>query len=265
MVTLTRLGATASCAGDTQNPTSVTVIEGSAQVAGPGVSLDVGADQTATITGTDTFQGEVGPAQRDAFLTAMLDSERPPQPQGVAPPPVVAAMPGGEDLAAVRLLDRQPRSTARSGIRRSRRTGCPIARDAGPMSRRGAGPGWTAPRGVSRRSITAAGRRSAAAGAGSRRGAVGGAPAGLCARAGDLPGRRRRRRRRHRRRARRGAYRLVSARAARAVPSVVSCERPLLPAGQRRARDQLHHHQPQRHDQQLRQPRAPRRWCRPAP
>ena len=59
-------------AGDTQNPTTVTVIEGSARIEGPGVSLDVGPDQTATITGTDTFQGEVGPAQRDAFLTAML-------------------------------------------------------------------------------------------------------------------------------------------------------------------------------------------------
>ena len=65
----------------------------------PGVSLDLGPNQTATITGSDTFQGEVGPAQRDAFLTAMLDRERPPPPQGVAPPPVVAAMPGGDDLA----------------------------------------------------------------------------------------------------------------------------------------------------------------------
>ena len=47
----------------------------------------------------DAFQGEVGPAQRDAFLTAMLNSERPPQPPAVAPPAAVAAMPGGEDLA----------------------------------------------------------------------------------------------------------------------------------------------------------------------
>jgi hypothetical protein len=86
-------------AGDTQNPTTVTVIEGSARIEGPGVSLDVGPDQTATITGTDTFQGEVGPAQRDAFLTAMLNSERPPPPQGAAPPAAVATMPGADDLA----------------------------------------------------------------------------------------------------------------------------------------------------------------------
>ena len=99
LVTLTAPGRYGVVAGDTQNPTTVTVVEGSAHVEGPGVSLDVGANQTASVTGSDTFQGEVGPAQRDAFLTAMLASERPPQPQGVAPPPVVAAMPGGDDLA----------------------------------------------------------------------------------------------------------------------------------------------------------------------
>ena len=99
LVTLTAPGRYGVVAGDTQNPTTVTVVEGSARVEGPGVSLDLGANQTASITGSDTFQAEVGPAQRDAFLTAMLAGERPPQPQGVAPPPVVAAMPGGDDLA----------------------------------------------------------------------------------------------------------------------------------------------------------------------
>ena len=99
LVTLTSPGRYGVVAGDTQSPTMVTVIEGTARVEGPGVSLDVGPNQMASVTGGDTFQGEVGPAQRDAFLTAMLASERPPQPQGVAPPPVVAAMPGGDDLA----------------------------------------------------------------------------------------------------------------------------------------------------------------------
>ena len=99
LVTLTAPGRYGVVAGDTQNPTTVTVVEGSARVEGPGVSLDLGANQTASITGSDTFQAEVGPAQRDAFLTAMLAGERPPQPRGVAAPPVVAAMPGGDDLA----------------------------------------------------------------------------------------------------------------------------------------------------------------------
>jgi hypothetical protein len=99
LVSLTAPGRYGVVAGDIQSPTSITVIEGSAHVEGPGVSLDIAANQTASITGTDTFQGAVGPAQPDAFLTAMLNSEHPPQPQGVAPPPAVAAMPGGGDLA----------------------------------------------------------------------------------------------------------------------------------------------------------------------
>ncbi len=100
LVTLSSPGRYAVAAGDTQTPTAVTVIEGSAQIAGPDLSLQVAANQTATINGTDTLQGDVGAAQRDPFLTAMLDRERPPRTQGVAPPPAVAAMPGGEDLAA---------------------------------------------------------------------------------------------------------------------------------------------------------------------
>jgi hypothetical protein len=99
LVTLAAPGRYAVAAGDTQTPTAVTVVEGAAQVAGPDLSLQVGPNQTATITGTDRFQGEVGPAQRDPFLSAMLDRERPPQPQQIAPPAVVAEMPGGDDLA----------------------------------------------------------------------------------------------------------------------------------------------------------------------
>ena len=99
LVTLTAPGRYGVVAGDTQSSTTVTVIEGAARIEGPGVSLDVGPNQMASVTGSDTFQGEVGPAQRDAFLTAMLASERPPPQQAVAPPPAVAAMPGGDDLA----------------------------------------------------------------------------------------------------------------------------------------------------------------------
>jgi hypothetical protein len=97
LVTLASPGRYGVAAGDTQTPTTVTVIEGSARVAGPGLSLQVGPNQTASITGTDTLQGEVGPAQPDPFLMAMLSRDQPPQSQQ-APPPVVAAMPGGDDL-----------------------------------------------------------------------------------------------------------------------------------------------------------------------
>ena len=99
LVTLQSPGRYDIVAGDTQTPTLVTVVEGAAHIEGPGLTLDVGANQTASVNGSDSFEGQVGPAQRDAFLTAMLDSERPPPARGVAPPPAVAAMPGGEDLA----------------------------------------------------------------------------------------------------------------------------------------------------------------------
>jgi hypothetical protein len=83
--------------GTTDQPTLVTVVEGSAQIEGPGVSLQIAANQTATITGTDTLQGSVGPALRDPFLTERLNAERPPPaPAGV--PAQVAVMPGGSDL-----------------------------------------------------------------------------------------------------------------------------------------------------------------------
>jgi hypothetical protein len=86
--------------GTTEQPTLVTVLDGSAQIEGPGVSLQVGAGQTATITGTDSFQGSVGPAVRNAFLTERVNAERPP-PAPASVPAQVAAMPGGVDLYGV--------------------------------------------------------------------------------------------------------------------------------------------------------------------
>ncbi len=87
-------------AGTTDQPTTVTVLDGAAQIEGPGVSLQIGANETATITGTDPFQGSVGPAVRDAFLNARLNAERPPPRPAIAAPVAaqVYAMPGGEDL-----------------------------------------------------------------------------------------------------------------------------------------------------------------------
>jgi hypothetical protein len=86
-------------AGTTDQPTAVTVLEGSAQIEGPGVSLQVAAGQTAMITGTDSFQGSVGLAVRDAFLTASLSAERPPPASSTPAPQRVVSMCGGSDLA----------------------------------------------------------------------------------------------------------------------------------------------------------------------
>jgi hypothetical protein len=95
LVALSVPGQYGIVAGDTENPTLITVIEGAAHVDAPGVSLDVGREQTASITGSDAFQGTIGPAQRDPFLTAVPGNIRP----STAPVSVAAAMPGAEDLA----------------------------------------------------------------------------------------------------------------------------------------------------------------------
>src|SRR6185312_3252471 len=99
LVTLSGPGRYAVAAGDTQTPTTVTVLEGGAQVSGPNLALQVGPGQTASVTGSDIFEGTVGPAQTDPFLAAMLQAERPPVVQAAAPA-YVAQMPGGDDLSA---------------------------------------------------------------------------------------------------------------------------------------------------------------------
>jgi hypothetical protein len=102
-VSIAAAGRYEIAAGDTQAPTTVTVVEGTAQVSAENLALTVQAGQTATITGDQTFQGSVGPQVSDAFLTAMIGQPTPvaapaPVAQAAPPPPAVAAMPGSEDL-----------------------------------------------------------------------------------------------------------------------------------------------------------------------
>lgn len=86
--------------GTTDQPTLVTVMNGAALIEGPGVSLTVAENQTATLTGTDPFQGSIGPAVRTDFLNAQMETQGSPPPPAVPIPQQVMAMPGGEDLAA---------------------------------------------------------------------------------------------------------------------------------------------------------------------
>ncbi|HEX3576830.1 MAG TPA: DUF6600 domain-containing protein, partial [Rhodopila sp.] len=83
--------------GTADQPTLVTVLDGFAEIEGPSVSLRVSGNQTATISGTESFQGSIGPMLRDAFLIGRLNAERPP-PAPVGVPSQVALMPGGADL-----------------------------------------------------------------------------------------------------------------------------------------------------------------------
>lgn len=96
-VTLAANGRYDIVAGDTATPTTVSVLDGAAQIAGNNISLQVQANQTASITGTDTFQGSVGPLSQDAFLAAMIQREQPAA-QAASLPPAVQQMTGCEEL-----------------------------------------------------------------------------------------------------------------------------------------------------------------------
>ena len=96
-VQLTQAGRYEIVAGDTNDATTITVVEGAAHITGTNLTLDVGPQQTATIGGSDTLQGSVGPMQQDAFLQSML---RVPARRHFAPavPAQVQYMTGSSDL-----------------------------------------------------------------------------------------------------------------------------------------------------------------------
>ena len=101
-VSITTAGRYEILAGDTDHPTTVTVVEGAAHVGGGNLALNVAPHQTATISGVDTFQGSVGPEQDDAFLTAQLNRERAPATAATyQPPPVVQQMTGADELTTI--------------------------------------------------------------------------------------------------------------------------------------------------------------------
>ncbi len=110
LVQIAATGNIAVVAGDTQNPTTVLVQNGAAQITGTNLSLQVGAGQMASISGADSFQGSVGAAPGpDPCLQQLLAPPPPVQTQAtgpapapaapsVAPPPVVQEMTGYQDL-----------------------------------------------------------------------------------------------------------------------------------------------------------------------
>ena len=95
-VTLASPGDYEIAAGTTDSPTLVTVFHGQAEVTGQ-TTIDLHAGQTAMISGDQNFAVQITPAMHDAFADRMLTPPR-PRSYAVAPPPLVAAMPGGDDL-----------------------------------------------------------------------------------------------------------------------------------------------------------------------
>ena len=63
-VTITQPGHYEIVAGDATHPTTVTALDGTAQIAGPGVSMTVAGPQSASLTGQNPVMGTTGLAQR---------------------------------------------------------------------------------------------------------------------------------------------------------------------------------------------------------
>ena len=95
-VQITAVGRYEIVAGDTNDATAITVVEGAAHVSGSNLSLDIGPQQTATIGGTDVMQGSVGPMQPDSFLQAQLNAR--PRRLASSAPRQVRYMTGAADL-----------------------------------------------------------------------------------------------------------------------------------------------------------------------
>jgi hypothetical protein len=96
--TISTPGRYAVLAGDTETPTRIAVLEGAA-ILGDGSAGSLSAGQAAEITGTEApFQVRLVPVSRDLFIDRVLDGER-PRPARARLPPLVAAMPGGAELA----------------------------------------------------------------------------------------------------------------------------------------------------------------------
>ena len=114
-VALLGIGRYEVVAGDAARPTTVTVVEGSADVAAAGLTVRVGLNQIVTVTGDGgpvPFAASLAPAAPDAFLTARLVAEQPPPapppPRAPAVPAYVADMTGGEALDGVGTWDTVP-------------------------------------------------------------------------------------------------------------------------------------------------------------
>ncbi len=89
-------------AGDANDPTTLSVLEGAATIGG----VEVPAGQAGILAGTGQDTGQLGPVRRDAFMTAVL-AQMPPPPPPYAPP-VVQQMTGVGELSRYGSWDQSP-------------------------------------------------------------------------------------------------------------------------------------------------------------
>src|SRR6478609_8783141 len=76
-VTISQPGHYEIVAGDATHPTTVTALDGTAQIEGPGVNMTVTGPQTASLTGQNPVTGTTGLAQRDEFVAYADNVEHP--------------------------------------------------------------------------------------------------------------------------------------------------------------------------------------------
>ena len=97
-VTITQPGHYEVVAGDADHPTLVTALDGSAQVAGPGLSMTVPGGQSASLTGQNPVTASTGPAQQDEFIRYAYAAEQPYSSPGPAQQYVSPGVTGYQDL-----------------------------------------------------------------------------------------------------------------------------------------------------------------------
>ncbi len=97
--TMAAAGQYAIAAGDGGTPTRVVVLQGTATL-GEGPSGSLAAGQQAEIVGAGApFETRTEPAAHDPFIDHLLAAQHPARRPAAPPPPLVAQMPGGAELA----------------------------------------------------------------------------------------------------------------------------------------------------------------------
>ncbi len=97
-VTLNQPGHYEIIAGDSTHPTTVSALDGTAQVAGPGINLDVPAGQSALLTGQNPVTASRAAVQQDDFQRYAYNAEQPYAAPGPAQQYVSPGVTGYQDL-----------------------------------------------------------------------------------------------------------------------------------------------------------------------
>jgi hypothetical protein len=93
-------------AGDSNTPTVITVFQGAATLTAPGATLQIAANQSGVLSGSDQTVAQLGQPEPDAFAEAMLRQNAPPPPAYA--PPVVQQMSGTAELSSYGSWNQNP-------------------------------------------------------------------------------------------------------------------------------------------------------------